>query len=167
MPIAELGAWGEFLGGIAGIVAAIGVMGTLVYLAVQVKANTAHVELARKSTMTASSRQAMEQLVQPGASEVFIAGCKDFESLSDADKFRFHVLITTLLSDNMVYLEMGDVADHAHIHRWLAGLFAAQGVQQWWERNPYKHDYVVQVMEGLDSDGRSGSLLEALLGIRD
>jgi hypothetical protein len=167
MPIEELGAWGELLGGIAGIVAAIGVMGTLLYLAVQVKANTAQVELARTSTMTASSRQAMEQLVQPGASEVFIAGCEDFESLNDADKFRFHVLINTVLDDNLVYLEMGDVADHAHIHRWLADLFAGPGVQQWWERNPYKHDKLIQVMEGVDSDEGSGSLLEALLGNRD
>ena len=44
MDIQSLGAWGEFLGGISGILAAIGVISTLLYLARQIQQNTKSVQ---------------------------------------------------------------------------------------------------------------------------
>lgn len=40
MDIQVLGAWGEFLGGVASLVAAVGVIGSLVFVGLQVKQNT-------------------------------------------------------------------------------------------------------------------------------
>ena len=72
-----------------------------------------------------------------------------------------------VLSDNLVWLELADVKDHPHVHRWLAGLFAAPGVRQWWERNPYKPEPLVRFLESAGTDVRGNSLLEALLGNSD
>jgi hypothetical protein len=44
MEIDALGAWGEFIGGISGLLAAVGVIATLLYLARQVQQNTNSVE---------------------------------------------------------------------------------------------------------------------------
>ena len=44
MAIETVGAWGELLGGIAGVIAAVGVMFTLLYLARQIHQNTKSVQ---------------------------------------------------------------------------------------------------------------------------
>ncbi len=44
MDIQVLGAWGEFIGGVSGILAAVGVIVTLLYLARQVQDNTKSVQ---------------------------------------------------------------------------------------------------------------------------
>ena len=50
MDIQVLGAWGELLGGISGLVAALGIIATLLYLARQVHQNTKHVQSANFGT---------------------------------------------------------------------------------------------------------------------
>ena len=46
MDIQVLGAWGEFLGGIGGLVAAIGIVGSLVFVGLQIRQNTRSLEVA-------------------------------------------------------------------------------------------------------------------------
>ncbi len=37
MDVQVLGAWGEFLGGVAGVVAALGVIGSLIFVGIQLR----------------------------------------------------------------------------------------------------------------------------------
>ncbi len=56
MDIQAIGAWGELIGGISGLVAAIAVVGSLVFVGLQVRNNT--------ETLRLTARQAMLESVQ-------------------------------------------------------------------------------------------------------
>ncbi len=60
MDIHQLGAWGEFLGGIGGLIAALGVIATLIYLARQIQQNT---NLVRSQITTGLVVSANEKLL--------------------------------------------------------------------------------------------------------
>ena len=57
MDIQVLGAWGELIGGISGLVAALAVVGSLVFVGVQVRTNTATIRVtARQATLESVQR---------------------------------------------------------------------------------------------------------------
>ena len=54
MDIQVLGAWGEFLGGVSGLIAAIAVVGSLIFVGLQLRQNTKSLQSACFSTHVAS-----------------------------------------------------------------------------------------------------------------
>ena len=56
MDIQLLGAWGEFIGGISGLVGAVAVVATLIFVGLQVRTNT--------ETLRVAARQSMQESVQ-------------------------------------------------------------------------------------------------------
>ena len=99
MTITELGALGEFIGSVL-------VLGTLVYLVVQVRQT--------KRGITASNFVDATQMFNPvnvatvGDSELFdlwLRGCNEPETLSDAEGARYHLLLRAV-SNNFMTLWM-------------------------------------------------------------
>jgi hypothetical protein len=96
----------EALGAIANLIAAIGVLVSLVYLAVQIRQNTAWLrqqafqlgtnEVRRWASHFADSTQ---------VSDLFIRGQKDFASLSPTEKLQFTMLIFEICSVWATYQE--------------------------------------------------------------
>ena len=88
MEIQTLGAWGEFLGGISGLVAAIGVIATLLYLARQIHQNTKSVQSANYSTWIESLSAANDLLMQ--ANDFMEDAVQDTRELNHDEYWRFH-----------------------------------------------------------------------------
>ena len=59
MDIQAIAAWGELFGGIGGVVAGVGVIATLLYLARQIQQNTKSVQSANFSTWLDSQHYAI------------------------------------------------------------------------------------------------------------
>jgi hypothetical protein len=88
MEIEVLGAWGELLGGISGLVAALGVIATLLYLARQIQQNTRAVQSTNFSTWI-NATNAVHSILIDNADlhEDALAGSRE---LNPEEFWRFH-----------------------------------------------------------------------------
>ena len=125
MDIQELAAWGEFLGGVSGVVGSIAVVATLVYLAIQTKLNTEAVNANREAlkaqiyqSRTDSRRRNLEWLMDsqasnsiPSVNELIDSGGLD--SLDEASLRRLRQIMELALisMDNHVYQHQHNVLD--------------------------------------------------------
>jgi len=156
MDIQELAAWGEFLGGVSGVVGSIAVVATLVYLAVQTKLNTEAVKANREAlkaqiyqSRTDSRRRNLEWTIDsqaansmPAMNELIATGKLD--SLDDADRLRLRQFMELALisMDNHVYQHQHDVLDDDYYNtytvrniRQLAPVWRALGLDPYdWRR---------------------------------
>lgn len=87
MDIQTIGAWGELLGGVSGLIAALGVVLTLLYLAIQLRQNT---EAVRTSTIQGVER-GISELMASWTTSVEKAvlvqkGFSSYDDLSDDEK---------------------------------------------------------------------------------
>lgn len=133
-----LGNLGDFIGGIAVVV-------TLIYLAVQVRQNSHHVE--------ASVRQARAQAIREGMSAdyaiavaqdeklmaLYLKGLLDFDALDELERARFSFLLGHMFgqieSNLLMYQEgfMSEERSEAQRHH-LRVHIAAPGVRTWWKQ---------------------------------
>ena len=136
MTIVELGALGEF-------VAAIAVVITLIYLALQIRQNTRATRAASFHAITDSFNHVNISLAQtPDLARIWLAGATERSSLSDEEKWQFdliclsyfHVFETVHYQARVGAGEGGLVAAE---ERSLETLLATSGVREWWEENPY------------------------------
>ena len=140
--------WGEFLGGLAVVV-------SLVYVGSQVRASVkqsridSYTKIAELMTQwTASIHSSTD------ASRLFAAGTQDFESLSDEDQLRFHLMMAMyfgIVDTVMVQEKEGVYLYPESYQRFLEmaeSFYSQPGVRQWWEdrgsTQPYPHiaDYL-------------------------
>ena len=85
MDIMELGAIGELVGGVA-------VLATLIYLAIQVRQNSAAIRTTGQSQMVEPLFEQARQVVQdPDIARIVHARIFSEERLSDVDEYRFQV----------------------------------------------------------------------------
>lgn len=99
MELEQIGAWGELVGGIAGVFAAVGVMATLFYLARQISES---VGLARASQNKGllDSWEAFNNMIasSPGAAEVLAALATQGAELSPTERVRAYHLCYVVLN---------------------------------------------------------------------
>jgi hypothetical protein len=133
----------EAIGAIGEIVGGIGVVVTLVYLALQIKYNT-------KATEKQSVHDAMEFVYSSSLpliedqqlSEIYLKGMSDFGALGEAEKIRFHYLCTTRLQAAQTSSTLlDDGGDFIGIREWIARMMRNKGFRVWWlERGQYVVD---------------------------
>ena len=93
-------------GAIAEIVAALAVVISLIYLAIQIRQNTRQISLSLEASKLAafeqnvdSGNRARELLItNPAVTELLIKGLADYRSLPPANRFRCNMLFRNLLS---------------------------------------------------------------------
>jgi hypothetical protein len=141
MSLEDLGNLGEFI-------AAVAVVVTLVYLAIQIRQNTRQIGDNTRA-LRLSSRDATQQafsrwrhLVSAAeTADLHIRGCADFASLSAAERFRFGVLLQELF---LSYEAMHRLIPEELYERelwekrqlpFLAKMLCQPGVHMWWEQN--------------------------------
>ena len=135
MTIDELGNIGELVGAVATV-------GTLVYLALQIRANT----LATKHQASINtSERIIHWFSRLGSSpedvRCWIDGQRSFTALSLEDQLRFAALIGEVLAPCESALDAaksGDAKPEAAdaVRQIIVELFRAQGVREWWDRHP-------------------------------
>ena len=129
MSITELGALGEF-------VSAIGVIATLLYLAVQIRQNTQMVQGSTIQAVTETIERENHRSCE--LAETFVKAVKDKGSLSDVDVFRLGEWLTSAMSarQNEYLQNNGKLLDE---EMWAASLgiirtiMSVEFCRWWWE----------------------------------
>ncbi len=136
MTVVELGALGEF-------VAAIAVVITLIYLALQIRQNTRATHAASFHAITDSFNHVNVALaLTPALTRIWLAGATERSSLSDEEQWQFDLIclsyfhvFETIHYQARVGAGEGDLV--ATEERSLEALLATSGVREWWGENPY------------------------------
>ncbi len=128
----------EALGAIGETIGALGVVGTLVYLAVQIRQNTKTVRASTYQAVLDSSRSDNELiLVYPHLERVYRVGRRDPSALTDEERPLFRHLVAQLLQNHeMMFLQYrhGIIDEDLWRRRQVAlrALVSQPGVCQWW-----------------------------------
>ena len=157
MELQTLAALGEFVGGIGGLIAAIAVVASLVFVGIQIKASVKQASVDSYSTVTSLWTNFTNAVAATDESwEVFYGGIRDYDSLSDRDKSRFNFLIGMYfgIQDTvMVHQSLGVWQNPETYDRILDEayrMFRMPGVQSWWSQHqgrvfaPRVEAYLVQ-----------------------
>ncbi len=160
MTLQDLGNLGEFIGAIAVVV-------TLVYLALQIRQNTAHlsqntrsVHLSALQANVDSGQRVREVLIlNPELSDLYLKGLRGYSELELSDRLRFGLLLENLLRSlqasyvRRLILEIEPDALEG-TRKALDFLLDNAGVREWWSRNqdgfrPVFRDLVEERLAGL------------------
>ena len=138
MTLEDLGNLGEFVG-------AIGVVVSLVYLALQIRQNTRHVSESNRSlrlnelnaTAEAFSRFRYLVVPHPEVAELLQRGSTDGTALTPADRRRFALLMQELFfSYQALYLRAEEKVipwgSWESTLAMIAGLLKSPGIRGWW-----------------------------------
>ena len=94
MNLESLAAWGEFIGGIGGLIAAIAVVGSLIFVGMQIKASVRQASVDSYSTITSLWTNFTNAVAANEDNwRVFHNGIRDYDSLTEQEKSRFNFLI--------------------------------------------------------------------------
>jgi hypothetical protein len=74
---------------VSGIIAAIGVIASLLYLAVQVRQNAMSLQMSTGQAVTEDLRTLYRYSAEKDSAEVVYQGFRDFEELEGSDRMRF------------------------------------------------------------------------------
>ena len=142
MNLQNLAAWGEFLGGIGGVVAALGVVASLIFVGFQLRASVKQSRVDSYTQVTELWTNFTNAVAaSEGAWDVWYRGTHDFDALSPVEQARFGFLISMyfgILDCIMVHEDEGiwvsdetyrRTADQAY------AVFRMPGVQAWWTAN--------------------------------
>jgi hypothetical protein len=130
--LSELGSLGELVGGIA-------VIGSLIYLAIQV----------RHATQSQRTESFLSGLVRVNdwyrsisnngdLARIYLDGCADFAELNREERARFHALIMEVLvvCEMMYRLGQGQLLNAptlSAVSSFISGLFRNPGIVTWWQ----------------------------------
>ena len=137
MDIQVLGAWGEFLGGIAGVGAAIGVIATLLYLARQIQQNTKSVQSANYGIWIQSMSALHDIHMQ--AVDFVEEAIHDSRELNAEEYWRFHNLcLQAFYAMEAVFLfhENGTIDEdyfESRMRMMKNGIIDRPGFAKWWD----------------------------------
>ena len=142
MDIQTLAALGEFVGGIGGLIAAIAVVASLVFVGMQIKASVTQASVDSYSTVTSLWTNFTNAVAANDESwQVFYSGIRDYDNLSDSDKARFNFLIgmyfgiqdTVMVHENLGVWKNNDT--YERILEESYRMFRMPGVQSWWRQH--------------------------------
>ena len=163
MDLQSLAALGEFVGGVGGLIAAIAVVGSLVFVGIQIKASVRQARVDSYSTVTSLWTGFTNAVASNEDTwNVFHGGIRDYDKLTDSQKARFNFLIGMYfgIQDTiMVHEDLGVWQNPETYQRALDEsyrLFRAPGVQAWWQQHqgrvfaPRGEKYLVERMQAED-----------------
>ena len=136
MSLQDLGAIGELVGGIAVII-------TLIYLALQIRQNTAVVKTTNYLNLSRDSDDFSRMIAQnKELNDLYLKGSENFNALSSNDQSRFNMIMSLLIHP---YQSMFEVKNRGHIDEELmlnsfailSTLLQRPGVLQWWETHKF------------------------------
>ncbi len=137
----------EDLGNLGEIVAAIGVVVSLIYLGRQIRQNTAHLSQNTQSVQLSALEATVESgnrvrellIVNPELSELYTKGLEGYSQLDRTERLRFGMLLTNLFGAvqasymrNVVL--RSDPASFEFSKDSLDSMLAHAGIREWWER---------------------------------
>jgi len=139
MDIQLIGAWGELIGGISGLVAALGVIATLLYLARQIQQNTKSVQSANYATWIESMSGVHSIHMQ--ITDFVEEAMHDSRELTEEEYWSFHNLsLQVIYAFEAVFLfwQNGTVDKEyfeSRMRMMKNGVIDRPGFSKWWDGN--------------------------------
>ena len=126
----------EDLGNIGEFIASIGVIVSLIYLATQIRQNTALALGSAQREITNAYQGNEDRIARNG--KVFREGLQRFESLSKDDQFVFHTCMSAFVNHLDQVLHMRDLGleteDNVETYGYVClSLLGEPGARAWWE----------------------------------
>ena len=145
MTLQDLGNLGEF-------VAAVAVLISLVYLAIQVRQNTRWVKIQIFESIVSKSIDWHGRTQDEGLARLYLEGRKGFESLNSGDQLRFGHLMTQAFLLAEVMVDTGeDLLKPTSLDgakRFILRHFEDPGVRAWWSQD--KGSFAADFQEFVD-----------------
>ena len=138
----------EAIGAIAETLGTVGIIASLIYVAIQIRQNTRG---TRIETFESAGRGVQEQhrtlIVDPDLLRVFIAGHASYGDLGMKDRIRFHGYMINWLLEYQLFKQSfaegaqsrGSFADKSlgEFEKFVISLLRTQGGQAWWAGETY------------------------------
>ena len=128
----------EDLGNIGELIAAIATLGTLIYLALQIKQNSESVRVSAEQTILTSLNEALQMAASsPQVARVMIIGQTDFDSLPEDEQAQFLVWVFAwfrVLEQGHHYNQKGILDDQVwlgHVEH-LRQITKSPAIKFWW-----------------------------------
>ena len=142
MDIQTLAAWGEFIGGIGGLLAAFAVIASLVFVGMQIRSSVRQASVDSYSTVT----ELWTNFVNATAANdetwrFFYEGIRDYDALAPIEKARFNFLIGMYfgIQDTIMVHEHHGVWKNPDTYQRALDesyrIFTMPGVQSWWREH--------------------------------
>jgi hypothetical protein len=130
------------LGNIGELVGAVGVVVSLVYLAVQIRQNTKTVRATSVQELTEDINKGAAALIVPQNAELYVRGIRSYATLSPEEKMRFGQMINVLVdrTDTVLEFQRLGLIRESFVEARLEGLrviFSNPGVREYWERSSH------------------------------
>jgi hypothetical protein len=135
----------EAVGAVAELIGAFGVIVSLVYLAKQIKANSANISQNTEALLSASdigSNQLVLELYGPQArsaelAELTLKGHGDFEALSSLEKYRYSMTLLSMFETHQTFFvqtQKGSARQETwdYYEKAFGQLCTLPGVIHWW-----------------------------------
>jgi len=127
---------------LAQAVSAIGVIVSLVYLAIQVRQNTRAVRNSTHHALTVTRLDYIALIAQSAElSHILRIGAQNLAELGEEERYRFNLIMYYLFSagENFYYQNQQGALDAEQWDRWCRALryyFAQPGIRTWFETSP-------------------------------
>jgi aspartate/tyrosine/aromatic aminotransferase len=149
-----LGNYGEFVG-------SVGVVGTLFYVAIQIRNQIRESRASAINSLTQQWATVTLLLCEPNLNRLWQEGLADFHSLEDTDRGRFSAYLQNITQTfEGLYLQNHygrmDAESWAAIERRMQSIFSAPGVKQWWSVRSSWYTDRFQLFLGQLIDGTKG-----------
>jgi hypothetical protein len=143
---------------LAQILSAVGVIISLIYLAIQVRQNTSTVRNSTHHALTVSRLDYIAMVVQsPELSRILRIGSQDLSQLNEDEQYRFNLIMYYLFSagENFYYQHRQGALDAEQWERWcgtLRNYFTQPGIRAWFAASPIR--FAANFAEFLDREFR-------------
>ena len=158
------------IGALGNILAALGVIFSLIYLAVQIKDQNKERRHSAVSLLTSQWADLMSHLTASSDfGEIWLRGLLSFDDLDSQSKIRFGTFLGVFLKNTEgLYLHKidGDLDQRIWrgMDRTLAELVTYPGVQSWWEtRKQWHSDEFAELIDGYMAKDLAPTLYEKYL----
>ncbi len=162
MDLTQLSDLGEFIGG-------IGVLATLIYLAVQIKQTKEFVRMESAQSTTKDFTALLFQLMDKDHMKLFRRGMKDFESMPTNDQARLHAWLFSLLMTGQYTYALGERGALDEGMRQVvdipnAAILRCPGTAQWWAsvKTVFPSDFVQHMENQIALQADTPFLYESL-----
>ena len=154
MTIQDLGSIGEFVGGLAVVV-------TLVYLAIQVRHNTAALRTASRQEIVSGFRAHNRLFFEPSAGRVYAEGLRAHPDMPFEDRHLFMSLVfdhALFFQGAFALYESGQLEEETYqaYLTWFTCQLATPGGAAWWAEG--RAFYPARMVEALDARLSRGDL---------
>ena len=161
--------WSD-IGSIGEAIGAIGVIGSLIYLALQVRANSKSlIKSTRESTFNSLKEWNFYVMSDPDLAWIFQQGSRDFNSLSQKERARYvHVMFSFYKTFENIFLYYKEKSISEEVWRYNSTIFfayiAQPGAKQYYNlRKPIFDPRFCKIVDEMtDSEVPAGHLVEEM-----